>query len=60
MDKTPFNCYECDSEFFVFPAYEDAATNAVSFCPYCGSEIEDEQYEGEDVDDDFFKDIDEE
>lgn len=39
-DKTPHICYECDSEFFVFPTYEDSKTEEVSFCPYCGSELE--------------------
>jgi len=39
-DKSPHVCYECDSEFFIFSTYEDSEVGEVSFCPYCGSELE--------------------
>lgn len=39
-EKTPHICYECDSEFFVFPTDADEEEVEVSFCPYCGSELE--------------------
>jgi len=40
-------CYECESEFSVTTQDEDAI---VAFCPFCGSEIENEQVEEEDLD----------
>lgn len=43
-----FLCYECDTEFTVSTESEDAL---VSFCPYCGSELEHED-DDEDYDDD--------
>jgi len=48
-----FNCFECDSEFTVESTYE--TEDPVSFCPYCGSEIEHEEEE-EDLDDEDFRD----
>jgi DNA-directed RNA polymerase subunit RPC12/RpoP len=46
-EKTPYICYECDSEFFVFSTYEDE-TQPPSFCPYCGSELD--AFEEDDLD----------
>lgn len=36
-----YNCYECDEEFTVQSTYD--TEDPVSFCPYCGSEIEHEE-----------------
>ena len=33
-EKIPHICYECDSEFYVFPIYEESEMTDVSFCPY--------------------------
>lgn len=42
-------CYECESQFFVESVEETEMD--VSFCPYCGSELEvDEDLEDEDQD----------
>lgn len=44
----PHICFECDSEFIVHTPYE--SDMPVSFCPFCGSEIElsEEELEEED------------
>ena len=45
-------CYECDAEFEVKDLYDSDET--VSFCPFCGSELEyeeDEDNESDDADD---------
>lgn len=47
-----FNCYECDEEFTVQSTYD--TEDPVSFCPYCGSEIEHEE-----IDDDLDSELDE-
>lgn len=41
IEKKPHICHECGSEFYVFPAYEDAGREdqITSWCPYCGSEL---------------------
>lgn len=47
------NCYNCDAEFEVISSYD--TDEEVSFCPYCGSEIdidEDDSEEDEDYDED--------
>lgn len=41
MDNVPYTCLECDSEFFVFTTREED-NDTVSFCPYCGAEMEEE------------------
>jgi DNA-directed RNA polymerase subunit RPC12/RpoP len=52
-DTTPHICFECDSEFIVHTPYESELS--VSFCPYCGSEVD----PGEDeIDDDGYEDDD--
>jgi len=38
QEREPAICYECDTEFVVHTPYEDDHT--VSFCPFCGSEVE--------------------
>lgn len=51
------SCFNCDEEFEVKSVYETESD--VSFCPYCGSELEyeedDDEIEGEldDYDDDY-------
>jgi DNA-directed RNA polymerase subunit RPC12/RpoP len=54
-EKTPIVCYECDSEFFIFPTHaaEDEVPE-VSFCPYCGSELE--LLEDDDIDEEYDED----
>ena len=47
-----FNCIDCDSEFTVEPTYD--TEDPISFCPYCGSEINHE--EEEDLEDEDFRD----
>jgi rRNA maturation endonuclease Nob1 len=42
------NCYECGAEFTVQPSFD--IDEPISFCPYCGSEIEHEEEE-DDLDD---------
>lgn len=58
-EKSPHICYECDSEFFVFPSYEENHQH-ISFCPYCGTELdatEEDLDEMEDMDEeDLFDD----
>jgi len=49
----PFICYECNNEFTVDNEYD--SDDQVSFCPYCGSEIEHEEEE-EELDDENFRD----
>ena len=51
-DEEPLICYACDAEFIVHTLYE--TESPVSFCPYCGSEVEGEE-EFEDEEDDLFK-----
>lgn len=51
MENT-FNCYECDNEFNVESTFE--TDDQVSFCPYCGSEIE--QDEDDEIDYEDFRD----
>lgn len=40
QEREPAVCYECDTDFVVHTPYED--DRAVSFCPFCGSEVETE------------------
>jgi hypothetical protein len=44
-------CYECDSEFIVTTPYDNE--QMISFCPFCGSEMDgiDEEFADEDEDD---------
>lgn len=51
MDKNHRICSECETEFKVKKLYsEDKAI--VSFCPFCGSELDD-QYEQEELEDEY-------
>jgi DNA-directed RNA polymerase subunit RPC12/RpoP len=45
-------CNNCDAEFSVYSSFE--TDDLISFCPYCGSEIEDidEEIDDFDMDDD--------
>lgn len=55
QEKEPLMCYECDAEFVVHTPYSDG--DQVSFCPFCGAEME-----GDDLDeitDDDFEDFEE-
>lgn len=47
----PIICFNCDAEFVVHTPYK--MEDPVSYCPYCGSEVEGLD---EDLDDDFFDD----
>jgi rRNA maturation endonuclease Nob1 len=38
QEKEPILCYECDIEFVIHTAFEH--DEDVSFCPFCGSEVE--------------------
>lgn len=44
-------CYNCEEEFKVEPVFETEAE--VTFCPYCGTELDLQEYEEdlEDLDD---------
>lgn len=51
-------CYECDSEFTVEQVTKGLELEEnISFCPFCGSEMDYE--EDEDDSDDYFEDDDE-
>ena len=56
VDNKSQKCHECDSEFFVFDAYNDKDPEEVSFCPQCGSEL----YELLEDDEDYLDDYEEE
>lgn len=43
-------CFECDAEFIVHATYD--TDNVVSFCPFCGSEMDTEEYDDEEEDED--------
>jgi hypothetical protein len=45
-DQDPHICFECDAEFIVHTPYE--TEESVSFCPFCGSEVEPNEDELED------------
>lgn len=45
-------CYNCEEEFRIEPVYESEAE--VCFCPYCGSELDLQDFEEE-----FEEDLDE-
>lgn len=49
-----FTCYECDAEYSVDSIFE--TDDPVSFCPYCGSEIEHEEEDDDELDDEDFRD----
>ena len=50
QEQEPHVCYECDAEFIVHTPYDDE--NMVSFCPFCGSEMEQDPIDCDDVDED--------
>jgi len=47
-------CSNCDAEFSVYPNFE--AEELISFCPYCGSELD---YDDSDEEDDDYMQEDE-
>lgn len=49
-DQDPHICFECDSEFIVHTPYQD--DQMISFCPFCGSEMETDLDNDLDEDDD--------
>lgn len=49
QEREPVICYSCDSEFIVHTPYE--MESSVSFCPFCGSEVDEDL---EDLEDDLF------
>lgn len=52
MNKTNV-CYDCDVEFSVETIY-DTTENAVVFCPFCGTTINEDTYEDyDDIEDDI-------
>lgn len=58
-DQEPHICFECDSEFIIHTPVESEIP--VSFCPFCGSEVEtteedldDYIIDGDDLDEDKF------
>ena len=54
-EQEPHVCFECDAEFVIHTPYD--VNDPVSFCPFCGSEIEDSE-DANDIDeeDDIFDD----
>jgi RNA polymerase subunit RPABC4/transcription elongation factor Spt4 len=55
--EEPIICYNCDQEFVVTSAYGD---EAVEFCPFCGSELAEEDEDAIIVDPGYEDDEDEE
>lgn len=52
QEQEPHVCFNCDAEFVVHTIYD--VEDAVSFCPFCGSEIELSEDElDEEIDDDL-------
>jgi hypothetical protein len=55
MSKEHF-CYECDSEFTVEEVTKGTdLEQSISFCPFCGSEMDFEEDE-DDLDEEFYED----
>lgn len=55
MSKEHF-CYECDSEFTVEEVTKGMESEQfISFCPFCGSEMDYEE-EDDDLDEEYFED----
>ncbi len=50
LENQPHICFECDAEFIVHTPYD--MDEPVSFCPFCGSEVELEEDELDDLDED--------
>lgn len=50
-EQGPILCYNCDEEFVIHTPYKTDAF--VSFCPFCGSEVEGLD---EEIEDDLFDD----
>lgn len=41
QESQPHVCYNCDEEFVVSTPYQTEAS--VDFCPFCGSEVENDE-----------------
>ena len=54
QEQEPHVCFNCDAEFVVHTIYD--VDDTVSFCPFCGSEIE---LTEDELDEDFEEDLDE-
>jgi rRNA maturation endonuclease Nob1 len=50
IDNPPHICYNCEAEFVVHTPYNNEDT--VSFCPFCGSEVDPTEDELDFTDDD--------
>lgn len=50
-EPEPHICFECDAEFIIHTPYD--VVDPVSFCPFCGSEVEatEEELEDDELDD---------
>lgn len=51
-ENEPYICFNCDAEFIIHTPYD--TEDEVSFCPYCGSEIEHEEPDSDEDDEDDF------
>lgn len=49
-EHDPVICYNCEEEFVVHSPYETDAD--VCFCPFCGSEVETDEFDDEEEEDD--------
>lgn len=49
-DQEPHICFECDAEFIVHTPYD--MEESISFCPFCGSEVELDEDDLDDLDED--------
>jgi rRNA maturation endonuclease Nob1 len=47
-------CYECGAEFAVEPEFD--IDDAVSFCPYCGNELEGALNDEDELEDEDYRD----
>jgi transcription initiation factor IIE alpha subunit len=50
QEQEPQMCYECDEEFVVHSSYD--TQSQVSFCPFCGSEMDITDEDADEVDSD--------
>lgn len=56
MSREEHFCYECDSEFTIKEVTKGIeAEQSISFCPFCGSEMDYEEDE-DDLDEEYYED----
>ena len=48
-DNKIHECFECGAEFSITTAFEEEDFEVVSFCPFCGSEMELEEDDEDDI-----------